>query len=96
MEIDDLFQKPEPVLKKRKIVPINPLETFKNTQNTYVEKNDRNAGLGNALDHSVSRGLEEEDERFLGGGLTKGQEEILDFIDENDKNHALEVCKSIL
>ncbi|EMR10899.1 hypothetical protein PNEG_01045 [Pneumocystis murina B123] len=91
MEIDDLFKKPEPVLKKRKIVPINPTETFKNIQNTYVEKNGRNnTGFGNTLDNSVSYGVGEEDERFFGGGLTKGQEDILDFIDENDKNEAIE------
>ncbi|KTW30168.1 hypothetical protein T552_00645 [Pneumocystis carinii B80] len=91
MEIDDIFKRPEPVLKKRKISPINPVETYKNIQNTYIEENGENNGeFKDKYDGGVSGEVDEEDERFFGGGLTKEQEEILNFIDENDKNEPIE------
>ncbi|KTW32101.1 uncharacterized protein T551_00783 [Pneumocystis jirovecii RU7] len=87
MEIDELFKKPEFIPKKRKITPVNPLETFKKNQDIYVgENNQKNGSFTTASENSVFSGVEEDDERFFGGGLTKTQEDILDLMDENDKN----------
>ncbi|CCJ28271.1 unnamed protein product, partial [Pneumocystis jirovecii] len=78
---------PEFIPKKRKITPVNPLETFKKNQDIYVgENNQKNGSFTTASENSVFSGVEEDDERFFGGGLTKTQEDILDLMDENDKN----------
>ncbi|KAG4305157.1 hypothetical protein PORY_001327 [Pneumocystis oryctolagi] len=88
MEIDELFKaKPEFLPKKRKIVPVNPLETFKKNKDTYIEENNRkNDLLAGVSEDFIDSNIGEEDGRFFGGGLTKTQEDILDFMDENDKN----------
>ncbi|KAG5517890.1 hypothetical protein PMAC_000345 [Pneumocystis sp. 'macacae'] len=66
MEIDELFKKPEFIPKKRKIVPVNPLETFKKNQDIYVEENNqKNNLLTNVSENFISFGVEEENERFL-------------------------------
>ncbi|KAG5438579.1 hypothetical protein PCANB_002684 [Pneumocystis canis] len=90
MEIDDLFKKPEFPSKKRKIFPVDPVETFKKIQDTYIEKNYEKNDSSSDIHHDYELNqVEKEEDRFYSGGLTKIQENILDFMDENDKKDSI-------
>ncbi|KAL8950279.1 MAG: hypothetical protein Q9222_003683 [Ikaeria aurantiellina] len=99
--IDDLFKKPNARNNKRKIeIAQDPNAIYKSTKLTTNgdvksngkstvedEEEDDDLEAGPALPQNEADGVNDEEGRFFGGGITNDTAEVLNFIDERDKDN---------